>query len=144
MIFAISLLPALVGLLAPGQANFPPVHTTFVQNEFVTRVPVRPRQNPPRFEWEEARGPKCIASGFIRGAVLSGTGHVDFVMSSNRRFRAKFDDNCPALDFYEGFYVNSPSRMICAGRDEIRSRMGATCSIDSFSQLVPTRKGAIP
>ena len=144
MIFVISLLPALIGLTASGQASFPQVHTTFVQNEFVTRIPVRPRPTPQRFEWEETRGPKCIASEFIRGAVLSGTGHVDFVMRSKRRFRAKFDDECPALDFYEGFYVNSPSRMICAGRDEIRSRMGATCSIDSFSQLVPTRKGAIP
>ena len=143
MIFFVSLLPALMGLAAPAQ-TFPQVRTSFVQDEFVTRVPVRPRAVSPRFAWAEADGPKCIASKYIRGALLSGTGHVDFVMSSNRRVRAKFDSDCPALDFYEGFYVNSPNRLICAGRDEIRSRMGGSCSIEAFHQLLPVRRGAIP
>jgi hypothetical protein len=144
MIFFVSLLPALIGLTAADQTVFPQVRTTFVQNEFVTRVPVRPPSMPSRFVWSEVRGPKCIASHLVRGALLSGREHVDFVMSSNRRFRAKFDSDCPALDFYEGFYVNSPNRMICAGRDEIRSRMGGSCSIESFSHLVPVRRAAIP
>ncbi|MDQ3470841.1 MAG: hypothetical protein M3428_00410 [Pseudomonadota bacterium] len=143
MILFVSLLPALLGLTGAGQASFPQARTTFVQDEFVTRVPVRP-PTPTRFAWAEAKGPRCIASQYVRGALLSGTEHVDFVMSSNRRFRAKFDSDCPALDFYEGFYVNSPNRMICAGRDEIRSRMGGSCSIESFSHLVPVRRAAIP
>ncbi len=144
MIILISLLPALIGLTAAEQNPVAQARTTFVQNEFVTRVPVRPRSSPPQFEWAEVRGPRCIASKFVRGALLSGAEHVDFVMSSDRRFRAKFDSDCLALDFYEGFYVNSPNRMICAGRDEIRSRMGGSCSIQSFSQLVPARRAAIP
>lgn len=144
MIFFISLLPAFIGLTAADQTRSTQARTTFVQNEFVTRVPVRPRTTPPRFVWTEVRGPRCIASNVVRGALLSGAEHVDFVMSSNRRFRAKFESGCPALDFYEGFYVNSPNRMICAGRDEIRSRMGASCLIESFSQLVPARRAAIP
>lgn len=143
MILFISLLPALLGMAAADQTVFPQVRTSFVQNEFVTRVPVRP-PTATRFAWAEAKGPRCIASRFVRGALLSGTEHVDFVMSSNRRFRAKFDSDCPALDFYEGFYVNSPTRMICAGRDEIRSRMGGSCSIESFTQLVPVRRLAVP
>lgn len=144
MILFISLLPALIGLAGADQSPFPQARTTFVQDEFVTRVPVQPRSAPRRFVWEEVRGPKCIASQYIRSALLSGAEHVDFVMASNRRFRAKFDSDCPALDFYEGFYVNSPNRLICAGRDEIRSRMGGSCSIESFSQLVPARRAAIP
>ena len=144
MIFFVSLLPALLGLTAVQSADYPQVRTTFVQNEFVTRVPARPRPNPPRFIWEETRGPKCISSNAIQGALLSGSDHVDFVTNSKRRFRAKFDSDCPALDFYEGFYVNSPSRMICAGRDEIRSRMGGSCSIESFTQLVPVRRAPVP
>jgi hypothetical protein len=143
MITFISLLPALLGLAAPAQ-TFPQVRTSFVQNEFVTRVPVRPRTMPARFVWAEADGPKCIAAKYVRGALLAGTGYVDFVMSSNRRFRAKFDNDCPAIDFYEGFYVNSPNRLICAGRDEIRSRMGGSCSIEAFRQLLPVRRAAIP
>lgn len=138
MILFVSLLPALLGLAAadlPGAQ----ARTAFVQNEFVTRVPVQP-QTPSRFVWAEARGPRCITSNYIRGAVLSGTEHVDFLMIANRRFRARFASDCPALDFYEGFYVNSPSRQICAGRDEISSRMGGSCSIESFSQLLPVRR----
>ena len=144
MIFLVSMLPALLGLAGGGQDPFPQVRTTFIQNEFITRVPVRSSPVPARFVWEEVRGPKCIASNFIRGALLSGTEHVDFVMGGNRRFRARFDDDCPALDFYEGFYVNSPNRMICAGRDTVRSRMGGSCSIESFTQLVPVRRIRVP
>lgn len=144
MIFFVSLLPALLGLSGGGQHAFPQVRTTLVQDEFVTRVPVRPMPSPRRFVWEEVQGPKCIASEVVRGALLSGSEHVDFVVRGNRRFRANFDSNCPALDFYEGFYVNSPNRMICAGRDAIRSRMGSSCSIESFTQLVAVRKARVP
>ncbi|MEJ7776712.1 MAG: hypothetical protein WKF52_04860 [Sphingomicrobium sp.] len=144
MILLLSLLPALISVTAVDSAASPRVRTTFVQNEFVTRVPVRPRPTPPRFGWVELQGPNCIALQNIRGALLSGTEHVDFVMADNRRVRARFDGHCPALDFYEGFYLNSPNRLICAGRDAIRSRMGGTCSIGSFRRLAPVRRAAIP
>ena len=144
MILFISMLPALLGLGSASQEAFPQVRMTFVQNEFVIRVPVRPMPSTPRLAWEEADGPRCIASKAIRGALLSGSGHVDFVMGNSRRVRAKFDRDCPALDFYEGFYVNSPSPQICAGRDAIRSRMGGSCAIESFTQLVPIRKSRVP
>lgn len=138
----IALLPAMLGLA--GMSELPQARTAFVQNEFVTRVPVRPERDQPRFIWEEVKGPRCIPTGFILGAMLSTSNHVDFVMASNRRFRAKLDSDCPALDFYDGFYVNSPTRTICAGRDEIRSRMGESCAIASFSQLLPAGRAPIP
>ena len=144
MISLFSMLPALLGLAGGGQHAFPQVRTTFVQDEFVIRIPARPAPSPRRFVWEEVDGPKCIPSSLIRGALLSGTEHVDFVMSGNRRLRANFESDCPALDFYEGFYVSSPTRLICAGRDSIRSRMGGSCSIESFTQLVPVRKARVP
>ena len=140
----LSFLPMLIGVTAAGPDLFPRVRTSFVQNEFVTRVPVRPRPAPPRFVWEEHKGPRCIAAQNIRGALLSGTGHVDFVMASKRRIRAKLESDCPALDFYEGLYLNSPGQVICSGRDEIRSRMGGRCPIASFHQLVPIPKPSIP
>lgn len=144
MIFLVALLPTLLGLAEGTELAAAQARTSFVQNEFITRVPVRPQLDRPRFIWEEVRGPRCIASNFIVGALLSQSDHVDFVMASNRRFRAKFDRDCPALDFYEGFYVNSPTRLICAGRDEIRSRMGGSCAITSFRQLLPVRRAPIP
>jgi hypothetical protein len=144
MILILSLLPALFAVQVAESSIFPEVRTTFVANEFVTRVPVRPRPAPARFVWAELDGPKCIAAQGIRGALLGRGGQVDFVMTGTRRFRAKVDSDCPALDFYEGFYLNSPNRMICAGRDAIRSRMGGSCSIDRFTQLVPVRRVPIP
>jgi len=144
MILFLSLLPALVGVSATEPIVFPRVRTSFVQNEFVTRVPVRPRPNPPRFVWAEQQGIKCINAQNIRGALLSGGEHVDFVMANNRRIRARLDSDCPALDFYEGFYLNSPDRLVCAGRDAVRSRIGGSCPIAGFRLLVPLRRAAIP
>lgn len=144
MILFVSLLPALMGATGFAPLEYEQVRMTFVQNEFVIRVPARPRSAPARFAWAEARGPRCIAARYVDSALLSGTQHVDFVMANKRRFRARFDGNCPALDFYEGFYLNSPDRMICAGRDTIRSRMGGTCAIAAFRQLLPVRRTAIP
>ena len=144
MILLISMLPALLGL-AGGQEAIPQAQTTFIQNEFVTRVPVRPMPSPPRFAWGEIDGgPRCIESKLVRGALITGSEHVDFVLGGERRVRANFESDCPALDFYEGFYVSSPNRMICAGRDAIRSRMGGSCAIESFTQLVPVRKLRVP
>lgn len=140
----LTFLPMLIGMAAAGPDDFPRARTSFVENEFVTRVPVKPLLTLPRFVWEEQKGPRCIAAMNIRGALLSGTDHVDFVMVTNRRVRAKLDSDCPALDFYEGFYLNSPDQLICAGRNEVRSRMGGRCPIASFHQLVPIRRVAIP
>ena len=140
----LAILPMMVGMAAAAPDTFPRVRTTLVENEFVTRVPVRPRPAPPRFVWQEQKGPRCIVAGNIRGALLSGTEHVDLVMASKRRIRAKLDSDCPALDFYEGFYLSSPDQLICAGRNVVRSRMGGRCPIASFHQLVPVRRAAIP
>lgn len=106
-----------------------------VQDQLTIRVPVRPP--PGRFAWEERDGPKCIVAGAIRGAFSSGNDHVDFVTVRGRRFRAELEDECPALDFYGGFYLNPEDHRICAGRDVIRSRIGGSCRIEKFHQLVP-------
>jgi hypothetical protein len=43
----------------------------------------------------------------IRGALLTGRDHVDFMLPQKQRIRATFDDDCPALDFYGGFYLKT-------------------------------------
>lgn len=122
-----------IGFEAPGEG--PRVRSIVMENEIILRIPVRPV--PRELEWVERDGPNCIAAGSIRGAFLSGGDHVNLILSGRRLLRAEFSADCPALDFYEGFYLSSEDRKICAKRDAIRSRMGATCRIMKFSRLVP-------
>jgi len=132
------LLPMLFGVAAFGAPDaIGQVRRVVIEDEVIIRVPVRPPTV--RLEWKEHKGPKCIPTSEIRGAFLSGNDHVDFLMSGHRRLRAKFDEDCPALDFYTGFYLTSDDEKICSGRDVIRSRSGGTCLIDRFRKLIPKR-----
>ena len=132
----LALLPALFGLAAaqaPDEA--PQVRRVVVRDEIIIRVPVRIRRVAPRLDWIERKGPKCIHSDDLRGAMLSGPDSVDFIMKGGKRVRAAFDTRCPALDFYGGFYLNTDDDEVCAGRDIVRSRVGSGCVIDEFRRL---------
>jgi hypothetical protein len=100
------------------------------------RIPVRSRPVRP-FAWEEKRGPKCIEAANIRGAALSGRETVDFLLFDHTRLRAQLSEDCPALDFYNGFYVTPEKGKLCARRDEIHSRIGRSCTIERFRRLLP-------
>ena len=113
------------------------VRTLVVQEEVVMRVPVRPRLMAPAVEWVEKKGPDCIPARSIRAAALSGREHVDFLLMDRRRMRARLSDDCPALDFYNGFYLRPEGGRICERRDSIHSRMGSSCLIEKFRTLVP-------
>ena len=129
----LSLFPAWFAALAGVQAD--EVRTLVVQEEVIMRVPVRPM--PHRFEWEEHKGPKCISAESIRGAALSGRETVDFLLFDRTRLRAELDEDCPALDFYNGFYLTPEHGKVCAKRDDVHSRMGRSCRIERFRRLVP-------
>lgn len=131
---ALSLVPLAVGLIVaqPGA-----VSRLVTPGEVVLRVPVQPRPAMPRFDWKEHKGPNCIPVGAIRRALLSGGDQVDFILGNGSRVRAKFDKDCPALDFYGNFYLQSPDAQLCVGRDAIHSRMGGSCPIKHFRLLEP-------
>jgi len=129
-------LPILFGLAGPGGAA--QVTRMIVQEELIIKVPVRPHSVRRPEEWEEHKGPKCLDTDRLRGAVLAGPSDVDFALTDRTWVRAKFSDNCPALDFYRGFYLKPDDEKICAGRDSIHSRMGGSCQIERFRKL--TRK----
>ena len=133
-----SLVPAIIGLFAvqPGTIE-QSVSRLVVQNEVILRVPVQPRTPAPQIEWLERKGPKCIPAGAVRRALLLGSEQVDFVLVNRQRIRARFDEHCPALDFYGGFYLQTEDGRLCAGRDAIHSRIGGSCTIKRFRQLVP-------
>jgi hypothetical protein len=130
-------LPVLLGLVAAQPAAMQGVTRIVVQDEVIIRIPVEPRPFGPAIEWVERKAPKCIPVAAIRGALLSGPGQVDFVSGNGTRIRAKLDEDCPALDFYGGFYLQPEGNRLCTGRDAIHSRMGGSCTIERFTQLVP-------
>ena len=133
-----NLLPLLVGLLGaqPGVVS-QSVTRLIIQDEVILRVPVQPRPLMPDIEWVEKKGPKCIPAAAIQRALLNGSAQVDFVLVNHARIRAQFDEDCPALDFYGGFYLQPQDERLCAGRDAVHSRIGGSCTIDKFKQLVP-------
>ena len=124
---------------AAPPADEPRVRSLVVQDELIMRVPVGPPSQ--QFEWVEHEGPKCINARAIRRALLSGSDSVDFITIRRRRLRAELSQDCPALDFYGRFYLKPEDARICAGRDVIRSRMGGSCRIERFKQLIPKPKG---
>ena len=130
----LSLLPMLLGM---GSWSDGPkqVQSLVVQDQVILRVPVQPLP-PPRFEWVERKGPRCLPVSAIRGALLTGSDHVDFLLPQRQRIRATFDDACDGLDFYGGFYLKTRDQQICARRDSVHSRMGRSCPIGQFRFLV--------
>lgn len=139
------LLPLLAGILGAQEdtSDDEPqaaVSRQAVEHEWIVRVPVRGRPALQKFEWKERKGFKCMPADDVRGAVLSGVDHVDFLLPNRQRVRAKFDGNCPALDFYGGFYLKTSDDRVCARRDSVHSRMGGSCRIERFRKLVPKLK----
>jgi hypothetical protein len=128
----------LLGLVAvqPGAVE-QTVTRLVVQDEVILRIPLEPRPVGPPVQWVERKGPKCVPIGTIRGALLSGPAQVDFLLGNRTRVRAHFDEDCPALDFYGGFYLEPNGKRLCALRDAIHSRMGGSCTIERFTLLEP-------
>ena len=111
-----------------------------VREQIIIRIPARRKAGPPppRFGWQEKKGPECIPARAVAGAAMMGPNSVDLILRDKRRLRARLERSCPALDYYQGFYVRpSLDGMICADRDVIRSRFGGECEIDAFRELKP-------
>ncbi len=96
--------------------------------------PIRP------LAWKEKKGPKCVSLDDLAGALVSQPNSVDLVLRGGDRFRARFEKDCPPLDFYSGFYLKAAKDgQVCAGRDAVRSRSGRMCAVDKFRRLVADR-----
>lgn len=110
-----------------------------IRQRIVIRVPAAPAppvQPVQRLRWKEKGGPKCIPANGLAAAAVFKADAVDLMMRGGKRLRALLDDECPALDFYRGFYIMpSDDGKICAGRDMIHSRAGGKCGIEKFKSL---------
>lgn len=133
-----NLLPLLLGVFGaqPGVVG-QTVTRLIIEDEVVIRVPVQPHPIIPNIDWVEKKGPKCIPADSIQRALLSGPQQVDFIFANRARVRAQLDEDCPALDFYNGFYLQPRDDQLCARRDAVHSRIGGSCTIERFSQLIP-------
>ena len=104
-----------------------------IQDMMIVRVPVRPMVG--KLAWEEKDGPRCISMRQIRGAAMAAPSSVDFIMTGGTRYRARFEKDCQALDFYGDFYIETREDDICAKRHEVRSRVGGRCTIERFDRV---------
>jgi hypothetical protein len=135
----LGLIPALLGMAGQDPARPQEVRRVVIRDEVIISIPVRPRR-PQNIDWKEEKGPKCVRVDRIAGATLSGPSSIDFIMRDRSRVRALIDTECPALDFYRGFYLQPDDERICAKRETIRSRIGGTCRIEKFRSLIPQLK----
>jgi hypothetical protein len=124
-----------------------PEPTQFAQLVIRRQIVVRMvRVAPPptvKRDWKEKKGPRCVQPQAIAGAAQIGQRSVDLIMKNGTRLRARLASSCPALDYYDGFYMTpGDDGMICADRETIRSRAGGQCEIDAFRTLheVPDRE----
>lgn len=131
-------------VLAPNMAEPEQWAQLTIQQRVIIRVPMgqrgkappppEPRRDP---EWEEKKGPKCVALRSIRSAAIVTPDGVDLILADEHRYRAKLERGCRSMGFYSGFYVEPQAdRSLCAGRDELQARSGMTCAISSFKRLV--------
>jgi hypothetical protein len=120
------------------QAERPVVTRMTFQDEVILKVPVVRQRIGWPVRWVEKKGPKCIKVDSIAAAALHDESSIDFLLRDRRRIRARMADECPTLDFYNGFYLSPEEGKICARRDEIRNRTGHSCEIDRFKLIIPT------
>lgn len=125
------------------------VTTVTVQQRMIIRVPRLPVGRTaltgagtaavlPPIRWVETKSDKCIPVISLAAAAVTGSDSVDLLLNGGKRLRARFGSECPALDFYSGFYVKMPKDgKVCSGRDSFRARSGGECRIKSFRALVP-------
>ena len=138
----LALLAAAPSALANSEG--PAFAQLMIQQRVVIRIPATapPAPPEPRLTWRETKGPKCLAMAGLSGAgaAIMQPNAIDLFLRNGTRFRARLNNDCPAMDFYSGFYLtpNADGR-ICVGRDMIHARTGGQCNIEKFRTLVPGR-----
>jgi len=86
---------------------------------------------------EERKMGKCVPIDGVAGVQIAQTNKLVLYMRDSRVVSAGLDKGCNARDYYSGFYVaRSSDGMICAGRDKLQARNGASCKLGKLHQLV--------
>jgi hypothetical protein len=148
--FAYGLLVAAANVV-PAPAPAPPAgeetrrvefSQMMIQQRVIIRVPaLSPPPAPPRpIKWKEVKGPKCVPLNQLAGAAVTQPDSVDLFLRGGTRLRMRLDDDCPALDYYSGFYIRpTADGQVCQKRDMLHTRSGGQCRVERFRTLVPER-----
>ena len=93
---------------------------------------------PPAYpRMSERKMGKCVAVAGIAAVQPDAGDKLLLFMRDRRLVSASLEKACSARDFYSGFYLErSRDGMLCADRDKLHSRAGATCEISRMRQLV--------
>ena len=95
------------------------------------------RGGPEPLEWEEHKGPKCLPMRAVRAAAITSSRGVDLILRDSSRVRAHLSRECRAEDLWSGFYLQpTADGALCADRDSVLARGGASCEIERFRRLV--------
>ena len=127
---------------AAGDPDAQQLAQVVIRERVIVRVPTRmpPERKQRPMAWKEKAGPKCMPLQGIAGAALIDSETVDFIVQGGTRLRAQLESSCPALDYYNGFYLRpGEDGMICSNRDAIHARSGGECQIKRFRKLIPRR-----
>lgn len=113
-----------------------------IRQRLIIRVPAMNHPPPPPrpIRMKEVKGPKCVPLNQLAGASIGQNDAVDLFLRGGMRLRAQLDDDCPALDYYSGFYINpTADGQVCQRRDMLHTRAGQQCRVQRFRMLVPDR-----
>ena len=88
----------------------------------------------------------CLPIDSIRSSQVSASNQVLLYLKDRRIVSARLGRACRAQSFYSGFYVEQGDGQLCAGRDALQSRSGASCALESLDWLMVRRpkEGAKP
>lgn len=85
----------------------------------------------------ERRMSQCVPVGGIEAVQPDGPSRLLLFMRDQRIVSAALEKGCNARDYYSGFLIDRTSDgQICAARDKLQSRTGASCTMDRLRQLV--------
>lgn len=94
----------------------------------------------PPTRWVEKKGPRCIAIEDVRGGAITSANGVDLMLDNHKRLRALLGRQCRPEDLYSGFYIQpDEDGELCAGRDRVQARSGASCEIMAIKRLEPQK-----
>jgi hypothetical protein len=144
--------PAVVGFPVLEDARQTPVQRQVrIQQRVIIRIaPSSPQARDrlmaemprrPRGSYEEEKLDGCVPINSIAGVVPSTEDNRLLLFMRDRRvLSAALERSCRAQDYYLGFYIErSQDGQLCARRDKLQSRAGASCEVAQLNRLVSAR-----
>jgi hypothetical protein len=99
------------------------------------------RQSSATTTYQEEKLDACIAVANIAGMEPApAQNRILLFMRDRRILSAALERACNARDFYAGFYLErNEDGQLCARRDLLQSRAGASCRVSQLNRLVAVR-----